>query len=107
MCEKYNGWKNYETWNVKLWIDNEESTANYARELARGARECNDNPARALAGTLEELVTDNAPDIPASTYADLLGYALKSVDWYEIAEAYLSDLEEEARAESAFLPEGK
>ena len=22
----YNGWTNYETWNVKLWIDNEQST---------------------------------------------------------------------------------
>lgn len=23
MCEKYNGWTNYETWNVKLWQDND------------------------------------------------------------------------------------
>ena len=22
----YNGWKNYETWNVKLWLDNEQGT---------------------------------------------------------------------------------
>ena len=26
---KYNGWSNYETWNFKLWLDNEESVHNY------------------------------------------------------------------------------
>ena len=29
----YNGWKNYETWLVALWIDNEQSSYSYAREL--------------------------------------------------------------------------
>jgi hypothetical protein len=23
--KKYNGWKNYETWNVALWLQNDES----------------------------------------------------------------------------------
>ncbi len=23
---KYNGWTNYETWNFKLWADNDEQT---------------------------------------------------------------------------------
>ena len=30
----YNGWKNYETWNVKLWIDNEEGSYRYWEEVA-------------------------------------------------------------------------
>lgn len=33
----YNGWPNYPTWNVALWMDNDESDYHYARELARTA----------------------------------------------------------------------
>ena len=28
----YNGWTNYETWNVALWINNEEGLYEFARE---------------------------------------------------------------------------
>src|SRR5258708_36329 len=37
---RYNGWTNYETWNVALWIDNEESSYRQWNEIAQ---ECYDD----------------------------------------------------------------
>src|SRR4051812_36576109 len=39
----YNGWPNYPTWNVALWMDNEEGSYSYARELAHTAIDANSN----------------------------------------------------------------
>ena len=90
----YNGWSNYETWNVKLWMDNDGSLEYWeetAREIA--GRDGKDSAANELAGMLKDSFQENAPDLGASCYSDLLGAALSEVDWYEIAEAILSDIE--------------
>jgi hypothetical protein len=95
----YNGWTNYETWNVALWLDNDQGTYNYVRELAdeakRESAEHQDRydtrtPEGLLAERLKDLVEDGSPLAEeASMYADLLGAAIGAVDWYEIAEAIL------------------
>ena len=31
LSTEYNGWENYETWNVALWVNNDEGLYNIAR----------------------------------------------------------------------------
>ena len=113
-CEKcgqateYQGWPNYETWAVKLWLDNEQPTQEYWFEQAREAKRqapAADLVARGittaekaarynLATQLKDELEEEAPDLGASMYTDLLGAALGRVDWYAIADALLEDLDE-------------
>jgi hypothetical protein len=92
----YNGWTNYETWCVNLWIDNEQGTQ---EEWAENAREClkdadfdKDAALSNLADMLKDTIEDNAP-ILDGVFSDLLRAALGSVDWREIAQNMLSDIE--------------
>ena len=100
----YNGWSNYETWNVKLWIDNEQGDYEYWRERTQDLWESNDHDKADTAGDLskelESYFDENKPEV-SGTYADLLGAALSEVDWYEIAEEMISDedFEEEPEEE--------
>lgn len=90
----YNGWSNYETWNVALWLDNDEGSYLHVREMAKNAREDHSGEGLeriALAGAIEEMVKEAAPDLDASMYSDLLNAALSEVDWREIAEHILGE----------------
>jgi len=101
----YNGWANYETWNVKLWLDNDQGTytevTDHAAEVYAEAVEDNANALEYpytsnFATWLKEYVEEMQPELPASTFSDLLNAALGEVDWHEIALSYLGDAKEEA-----------
>jgi hypothetical protein len=92
----YNGWENYETWAMALWIDNDEGSYHASREMARDALRFSSEGRSAqgtLADNLKEWQEEEMPDLEASVWADLLGSAFEAVDWYEIAENYLSESE--------------
>src|SRR5690348_16026930 len=96
----YNGWKNYETWAVKLWLDNEQgSYYEMTGEATRRVEEARDLEEDAspsdFADYIEEYIKEGAPDLDASVYSDLLNAAFSEVDWFEIAENYLNDAKAE------------
>lgn len=121
MAEKgFNGWKNYEGWVTKLWLDNDEGTYLYWREatsaaaeeaatcsqVLRGAWTAEEAARIILADRLKREIYDAAPDLGASLFADLLNAALSEVDWYEIADSLLDDHADDIATDSSSTKAG-
>ena len=112
--KRYNGWTNYETWAVNLWMSNDEGSYNYSQEIAQEAYDeasAGDSYASQtreesamckLADRIKDYYEDTAQDMLyaagqyASVFSDLLNGALSEVNWYEIAEHLIEDVEKEA-----------
>ena len=91
MCDNYNGWSNYPTWNIALWIDNDEGLYDEARRIVRRAVD----EYTAEQG-LKELVESCDPLADkANMYSDLLTWAMSKVDYREIVKHYKDEEEEE------------
>ena len=136
----YNGWSNYETWAVALWIGNEQSNYQYweqeqAEECYRDAvkeqlgewvfgpgndpaptidrERATRDAAYELARRLKAELDDEAEApraVDGTMYADLLNAALQEVNWDEIAEHYVEEIdrdqiEKEEAAEVRVEPE--
>ena len=84
---KYNGWSNYETWNFKLWLDNDEFSYNRARELVKASNK----DAGALASDLRELATEEAPELETSFYSDVMMASVREVNYHEVAKHLLEE----------------
>lgn len=103
---QYNGYPNYETWTVSLWMDNDRSSCDHYRALAQAVSEQkrvantdhltkSQADAVLLAQLLKDDFTDASPLSDAVTvYSDLLDAALSEVDWCWIARSLVEETEE-------------
>ena len=96
----YNGWTNYETWNYKLWLDNDEESYFKQQSLLKFVinTEQEENQVFKMSELLKVECMNNEPNLQPSFYSDVLSASLKEVNFYEIAEAYIEDNKEELKA---------
>ena len=97
----YNGWTNYETWAVKLWLDDDEGTYRLMREITHDAmaepneydwEKDDDHALRVISDRVKDYIEDQNPlNDSASVYTDLLNGAISEVNWWEIAQAMIDD----------------
>jgi len=108
---KYNGWTNYETWNFKLWLDNDQDVHNYIIDEIKKIKAIGyDAEAYEVSNFLRSYIDDNMPNLNVSTksqskygsmcdkqcfYLDILNTGLRCINTYEVAESYLEDLKED------------
>lgn len=92
----YNGWSNYQTWAVNLYLGDyfTERTAEY---IAQGGEVSAHDVADSLRTDFEEIIYDRFPDNDKregidNLIADLFGSATDAIDWRELAEAYLDNI---------------
>lgn len=99
----YNGWTNYETWCVNMWLSNDQGT--YHDVLGQAGELIGDeSDSYGFVEWLKDYVRElpEAADVLewASFVSDLLGAALSEVNWYEIAEHWFADAREIAEADA-------
>lgn len=109
----YNGWSNYETWAVNLWLSNEEGSYHYWTDRTRELiAECTDEDAdrsalARLAEELKESIHESCAIEKANLAADLMNAALGEVDWCEIARSWIDDETTPAPKPSPLFPLGR
>lgn len=96
----YNGWTNYETWNIALHMDNEQGSQEYWAEKAEEILEESEadnvftkeeTATLTLADIIKDEFMEGMPDLGCSAYADLLNGAMSEVNWHEIAEGLIKE----------------
>ena len=96
-CDRtYNGWANYETWVVNLWMDNEKGQQDYWADEVQAALKQED-PASHLADRIQDEHEEacqqmlSQANFQQGPFADLLNGALSEVRWREIAQFWIDN----------------
>ncbi len=97
--QTYNGWTNYQTWVVNLWMTNDSGSYEHLQSMARDClTHLEDNVSDAVWELSKRLEEDHDEFMPEVTgvYADLLTHSLGMVNWHEIARHVIDDVTAEA-----------
>ena len=100
--ESYCGWSNYDTWNFKLWLDNEQNTQEMVLNAVKYAYKTFDKNYEAIYHIqkfLEQYAIENAPELQNGFYSDILSASIRSVNYHQIADAYFFDYIENYNSE--------
>jgi len=87
MEERYNGWRNYATWRIKLEIF--DNAANYDKEVS----------VEQLKEDVEEAITQYGEIKEPSLAVDYARSFISDVDFYEIADALNQEIKERKERE--------
>jgi len=71
---KYNGWTNWETWNINLWLTDDEGSY----ELVKACK---------TPGAIKDIVENWADEqglLNKGLFTDLINMGLRQVNWVEI-----------------------
>jgi hypothetical protein len=77
---KYNGWRNWQTWNVALWFGNDEGLYRHAIDARNGMPRRKFN-AESVQAFVLEMLPNGTPDMDGQV-------ELAGVDWRSIASAF-------------------
>jgi hypothetical protein len=109
MTTEYNGWTNYETWNWKLWLDNDQGSYEYWLEVSADTlrdaepeydwQSKRDAAVSDLSGQLETDADERlagmfGEQFIAGPFTDILNAGIGRINWHEIAESLISEAEE-------------
>jgi hypothetical protein len=101
--KSYNGWTNYETWAVGMFLDGNYTGEHTYREVlalaedhdsdARESERDPDDAVYTLANALQEWFNEQLPELDGIA-SDLLGAAVSEINWTELAKSKLTEIGE-------------
>lgn len=108
--DTYNGWKNRETWLYVLWVDNDGGSSYWeerAQEIYNDTEASQyltreEETARTLGEELKASIEEQIEGTTGVTgfLADLINTAKDEIDFDEVAEHYMGEIEKEVAHEN-------